>query len=404
MRLLNVIRSIDPALGGTVEGLRQQVMATAALGHRPEVVTLDGDADAGVATFPAPTHALGPVASHYGYSRRLVPWLRENAADYDAVIVHGLWQYPSFATWRALHGAAVPYFVYPHGMLDPWFKRRYPLKHVKKNLYWPWAEYRVLRDAAAVLFTADEEARLAAQSFRPYRVTPAVVGFGIDLDGDALGATAEPFLARWPELRDKRLVLFLGRLHEKKGGDLLIEAFAEVVRDAPSLHLLMAGPDGAVGERAQLEALAARLGIASRITWTGMLEGALKWSALRSAEVFVLPSHQENFGIAVVEALSLGVPVIVSDKVNIWREIVDSGAGFAGDDSAAATTVNLRRWLALDEAGRRSMRAAATACYARSFTMQAAAKRLLSAISAHIAASDRARQSPPIHGRATKAP
>lgn len=404
MRLLNVIRSVSPMQGGTAEGLRQSVLATAALGHRPEVLTLDGDSDAWVMDFPAPTHALGPVATHYGYSRRLVPWLREHAHDYDAVIVHGLWQYHSLAAWRALHGSDVPYFVFPHGMLDPWFRHRYPLKHLKKRLYWPWADYRVLRDAAAVLFTADEEARLAARSFRPYRVRPAVVGFGLELDGAAQAANADAFHARWPVLRGRRLVLFLGRLHEKKGGDLLIEAFAEVARDAASLHLVMAGPDGAVGERARLEALAGQLGIAPRITWTGMLAGADKWSALRAAEVFALPSHQENFGIAVVEALALGVPVIVSDKVNIWRQIVDAGAGFAGDDSAAATAGQLRRWLALDEGERRAMGAAAVACFQRSFTMQAAARRLISVIGLRTPRSDRASPSAPIHGHATKAP
>ena len=112
-----------------------------------------------------------------------MPWLRAHAPDYDAVVVHGVWQYTSLAVWRALRRGPVPYFVYFHGMLDPWFKRAYPLKHLKKWLYWPWADYRVARDAKAVLFTAREEARLAAQSFWLYRVTPAVVGYGLAQEG-----------------------------------------------------------------------------------------------------------------------------------------------------------------------------------------------------------------------------
>ena len=384
MRLLNVIRSVNPVSGGPAEGLRQSVAATRAMGHVEEVLTLDAPHDPWVRGFPAVTHAVGPAASTYGYTARLLPWLRDNVAEYDAVVVHGLWQYHGLAVRRALSGRSVPYFVYPHGMLDPWFKRRYPLKHLKKWLYWPWAEYRVLRDAAAVLFTASEEERLARQSFWLYRATPAVVGYGVAL-GEAAGlGSAEAFAQAWPRTRGRRIVLFLGRLHPKKGGDLLIEAFAQVAASDPALHLVMAGPDDRAGVRAGLEALATRLGIAERITWTGMLEGADKWSALQAAEVFALPSHQENFGIAVVEALALGRPVLISDKVNIWREIVAAQAGYADTDSVAGTVASLRRWLALTPAQRGAMGERAIDCYQQHFHMASAARRLIDTITPHV--------------------
>jgi len=383
MRLLNVIRSVDPASGGMAEGLRQSVMATRAMGIVEEVLTLDSPQDEWVRDFPATTHAIGPAAGLYGHSHRLVPWLRDNAPLYDAVVVHGLWQFHSLAVRRALRGGCVPYFIYPHGMLDPWFKHRYPLKHLKKWLYWPWADYRVLRDAAAVLFTAGEEARLAAQSFWLYRARPAVVGYGVALGDTAQLGSAEEFFRAWPETRGKRNVLFLARLHPKKGGDLLIEAFAQVADSDPRLHLVMAGPDDRSGVRAGLEALAARLGVAHRITWTGMLTGSSKWSALKAAEVFALPSHQENFGIAVVEALAMGVPVLISDKVNIWREVVDAGAGFADPDTVAGALAGLLRWLALRPEQRDAMRLRAAGCYQQHFHMAAAARRLIDTITPH---------------------
>ncbi len=384
MRVLNVIRSVDPVHGGPAEGLRQSVAATALLGHAEEVVTLDDPTAVCVQEFPAPTHALGPVSTQYGYTRRLLPWLQANAAKYDAVIVHGLWQYHGRAVWQALHGGPVPYFVYPHGMLDPWFRQAYPLKHLKKSLYWALVESRVLRDARAVLFTADEEARLAARTFRPYRVMPSVVGYGVALGHEASAGSAEAFARAWPATQGKRVVLFLGRLHPKKGGDLLIDAFARVLQTEPRLHLVMAGPDDRSGVRAGLEAKAARLGIAEHITFTGMLKGEAKWSALRAAEVFALPSHQENFGIAVVEALAMGVPVLISDKVNIWREIVQHDAGFADSDTLAGTTAVLRRWLALDADTRLQMRLQAEGCYQRHFHMVAAARRLIDTITPHL--------------------
>jgi glycosyltransferase involved in cell wall biosynthesis len=165
MKILHVISSIDPRGGGPMEALRQRGLRLKEMGHEVEVATLDAPSDPVVGTFPLPAYALGPAVGAYRYSRRLVPWLRSNAQRYDAVVVNGLWQYQSFGTWRALRRIGKPYYVFTHGMLDPWFKRTYPLKHLKKWLYWPWAEYRVLRDAAGVLFTSEEERRLACQSF-----------------------------------------------------------------------------------------------------------------------------------------------------------------------------------------------------------------------------------------------
>ena len=150
MKILHVIMSVNPADGGPVEGVRQLGTALTATGeNQVEVVTVDGPNASFLVEFPLPVHPLGPRYTWYGYAPGLVPWLRANASRFDVVVVNGLWRYPAFATWRALHATATPYVVFTHGMLDPWFKREYPLKHLKKWLYWPWADYRVLRDAAS---------------------------------------------------------------------------------------------------------------------------------------------------------------------------------------------------------------------------------------------------------------
>lgn len=375
LRTLHLIRSVNPVHGGPAEGVRQSVAAARELGHAEEVLTLDAPGDAWVAAFPAVTHAVGPARGNYGYTPRLLPWLRRHAAAYDALVVHGLWQYHGLAARRALHGSGRPYLVYPHGMLDPWFRRSSPGKHAKKWLYWLAAEHAVLRDAAAVLFTTQEESRLAPTSFRPYAARHQVLGYGLALDDGARQARADDFLQRHPELRGRRLLLYLGRLHRKKGGDLLVQAFAQLAGQDPRLHLVMAGPDAA-GLQAELQALAQGLGVAGRITWTGMLEGAAKWGALRAAEAFVLPSHQENFGIAVAEALAVGTPTLLSTQVNIWREVVDAGAGLAEPDTLPGTIALLARWLALPPAERLRMRAAAVPCFERHFHSRGWAQRL----------------------------
>ena len=386
MRILNVIQSVNPVYGGPAEGLRQMCLATQRMGHLQEVLTLDQAQDAWLADFPAPVHAVGPRYGGYGYAPGLRPWLQASVRNYDALVVHGLWQYQGLATRQALLGSRVPYFVYPHGMLDPWFKHRYPLKHLKKWLYWLGAEHRVLRDAAGVCFTTAEESRLAADTFAPFDVRALDMGYGLALDGVAVAARAEDFLRLYPALRGRRLLLFLARVHPKKGLDLLIEAFGQLAVAHPDLHLVVAGPDEG-GLRPQLEQQAARLGVADRITWTGMLQGSAKWGALKAAEVFALPSHQENFGIAVAEALAVGLPVLLSDQVNICHTVQEAGAGLVGPDDVAGTGATLRAWLALSAEQRALMGAAAVACYHQHFHVDAAARRLLDTLRSHCAAS-----------------
>ncbi|MEW6344637.1 MAG: glycosyltransferase [Paraburkholderia sp.] len=376
MKILHVLPSLDPRTGGPIEAVRQSGLGIAALSHQVEVASVDDPAAPWLDTFPLPVHALGPAKGFYGYTPNLVPWLQRHAAEFDAVIVNGLWQYPSYATWKALRHSGVPYYVFPHGMLDPWFKRTYPLKHLKKCLYWPWAEYRVLRDATRVLFTAEEERILARQSFRLYRAKEEVVAFGTNRPPADATHLRAAFHAAQPALRDRRLLLFLGRIHPKKGCDLLLKAFATLCESDTSMHLVMAGPDNSEWTPA-LKSLANELGIAQRVTWTGMLQGDEKWGAFYASDAFVLPSHQENFGIAVAEALACGLPALISDKVNICREVEAQGAGFIAPDSVEGTLANLTRWLQLDSAAAAAMRVQALRCFEQHFTVEAMSADLL---------------------------
>jgi glycosyltransferase involved in cell wall biosynthesis len=376
MKLLIVIASVDPAGGGPSEVVEKRGLRLQQLGHRVEVVTLDDPLQSFLRKYPLPLHALGPSSTGYRYNRRLVSWLRLHAHEYDAVIVEGLWQYPGLATWRALRGTTVPYYVFVHGMLDPWFKHRYPLKHLKKWLYWPWAEYRVLRDARAVLYTTEQERLLAHESFWLYRARERVVALGTSAPPGDAESLRERFLAAHPQLQGRRVLLFLGRIHEKKGCDLLIRALARVAAIEPALHVVMAGPDQ-TGWVARLQKLASELGVADRITWPGMLRDDSKWGALYSSEALVLPSHQENFGIVVAEALGCGVPVLISNKVNIWPDIEADGAGLVEPDTLQGSEALLRRWLSLDAGARARMARQALQTYTERYGIDAMADSLL---------------------------
>lgn len=281
MRILHVITTVNPDKGGVIEGLKQLGVALQRLGHIVEVVSLDDPKASWLKTLSLPHYPLGPVifnsnVLHYYYSPRLKPWLRVNAKKYDAIIINGIWQYHSIATRSVLRKMNMPYFIFPHGMLDPWFKQAYPVKHFLKWLYWIWTDYKVLRDAKYVLFTCEEERIQSRRSFSLYRCREKVVSLGTSVPMEYPAQQREAFLGEFPGLRDKRLVLFISRIHPKKGCDLLIEAFSRVAGRDASLHLVMAGPYQA-DLQTKLVKLSESLGIADRITWTGMLSGNIKW-------------------------------------------------------------------------------------------------------------------------------
>jgi glycosyltransferase involved in cell wall biosynthesis len=383
MKILRSTHTVNPARGGPIESIKQSSAALLRRGHEVEIISLDAPDDAWVRDAPIPVHALGPGRGSYGYAPRFSSWIKERRAQFDAVIVHGLWQYSSFGVWRALAGRSTPYFVFPHGMLDPWFKRTYPAKHFKKLLYWPWAEYRVLRDAAAVLFTAEEERRLARESFGLYRCREVVVNYGTAAP-ENLDQAREKFFAAYPLLKARPFLLFLGRLHEKKGCDLLINAFIALRKSKPDfvLSLVMAGPCADDVYLSHLRNLAKVAG--DSILFPGMLTGGVKWGGLSAADAFVLPSHQENFGIAVVEALACGTPVLISNKINIWREIEADGAGLVENDDLAGTSRLLTRWLATGRAPRTAMTENARNCFANRFEIERATDSLLQVLTAHV--------------------
>ena len=387
MRILNVVSSIDPAAGGVSESILRLSKAVMNLGHEVEIVSVDAPDSAWQRNLQVSVHMKGPARGPLEYSRDFNQWLGQNSGRFDAIISHGLWRFNSHATRRAARSAGRPYFVFPHGMLDPWFKRYYPVKHLKKCFFWWLTEYSVLRDARAVLFTCQEELLLARESFWPYQCVERVVPLGTSEPPENKEEQIKAFSAAFPQLGTKRVILFLGRLHEKKGCDLLLRAFLNLLESKPreiwrDLHVMVAGPCSHPDYLHLLKQLAGRCEDLSpgSVSFPGMLSGDLKWGALRRAEVFILPSHQENFGIAVVEALACGTPVLISRPVNIWREIESSGAGLVDSDTVEGCSRLLEQWLNLDDKGRIAMAARAVDSFKQYFEITQTAVSLIDTI------------------------
>ncbi len=390
MNVLHIIASVDRTSGGPVEGLSQSVRFRSTLGQHIEVVTLDAPDAVCIPEFPGLVHGLGPAPRRYGYTPKLARWIVENGHRFDVAVIHGLWNHASVGGWQGCRRAQIPHVLFTHGMMDPWFRKAHPLKHYAKQLFW-LVQGRALSDAAEVLFTSAEEQRLAEGVFWGYRYRPRVVAYAAsDVQAPAANDDAA-FRALVPNLTGRPYLLFLSRIHEKKGCDLLLEGFAKAVH-RPDLQLVMAGPaHGDLIKRLRAQAIS--LGIGNRVHWPGMLKGAAKAGAFRGAEAFVLTSHQENFGIAVAEALAYGKPVLISDQINIWREIESGGAGLIAPDTVEGATRVLSDWEAMTPIARTAMGSAARAVYEANFTVEAASRDLTAALLRAVATKKRNRTS-----------
>jgi glycosyltransferase involved in cell wall biosynthesis len=359
MKILHVISGIDPRGGGPAEALRGLASAQAAAGlHVGVLATYAAGHDLGFARVlqgrGVTVRLVGPCHGRLARHPDLVAATGEAVAAADVVHIHALWEEVQHQAARACRLSAKPYLIRPCGMLDPWSLRQ---SRLKKMLYLFWRMRRHLNAATALHFTSDaERCGTASLQLRP----PALVEpNGIDVSEYANLPPRGTFRQRWDIPAGRTMLLFLGRLHPKKGLDVLLPAFARLGGES---LLVVAGP-GEEGYRLRLKEASNRLGIADRVVFTDMVLGSDKLAAFADADLFVLPSYQENFGIAVAEAMAAGLPVVISDQVNIHAEIKAAGAGGVVPTDAAALAAELAGWL--DDPVRRRHAGASARAYAR---------------------------------------
>lgn len=330
MRILHIIPYMHPMGGGPPVVVDQFCRQLLRYGHEVHVLTTNALAPSEDEQWAEPYRESYDITilpawrRHvFGYSPALMYEMKARALQADIVHVHNLWSFTNIAAGRVCQKLDVPCVVSTHGMLDPHSLSR---KSLKKTLYGKLVQFRLLRRSNGIVFTHKEEERLARQSC-PGLPVGYVVPLGTDdpPSGD-LSAERGKLLARHPEWSQKQLILFLGRIHPKKGTDLLVTAFALLLRDLPDAHLVLAGPVEQ-SEKKKLQHFLRSFGAENSATWAGPVFGATKWALLSLATVFVLPSYQENFAITVAEAMRMGLPIILSERVNIWETVVASGVG-----------------------------------------------------------------------------
>jgi glycosyltransferase involved in cell wall biosynthesis len=346
MKVLHVIPSLSQVHGGPTKALALMEQALAGQGVFVEVASTDDDGAGRRNGKLCGQPLLENGALHWYFAKAMdfykpspafALWIARHVARYDLVHIHALFSFTSSTAAWAARRADVPYIVRPLGTLNDYgMKRRRPWL---KSLSMRAIEGPVLRHAVAVHFTSEEEAAEARGLGIAMKEVVIALGVATPL---ATADSARPGLRRAP------CVLFLSRLDAKKNFEGLLAAMALLKEEMPQLHLLVAG-DGAPDYVAGLKARAQALGLSSRLTWAGHIEGEAKSAAFAAADVFVLPSFSENFGIAAAEALAAGLPCVLGQGVAIARDVVQAGAGMAVTTDAQSIADGLRRIIANDE-------------------------------------------------------
>ena len=347
MKIYHIITSIDPAQGGPQSGCIRLAAAQAALGHAVEIVSYGTGDGVQERAFKAAREVPNLSSIHWHLLAdpdRMEHLLGLNASrvlgrilkDASFIHLHGVWEPILRHAARIARRNKIPYCVQPHGMLDVWSMRQKPLKK-RAALF---LGYRKMLNSAKYIhaLNADEAKLLEPLGLTPPRL---VIPNGIFLE-EVMDRPAKGFFAeRIPQLRGKRVVFFLSRLHTKKGLDILAQAFAILAKSHPDVDLAVAGPDG--GARDGFIRLVGQLGLTERVHLTGPIYGADKLRALVDASCFCLPSRQEGFSVAITEALACAVPVVISDACH-FPEVGTAHAGIVtslepADVAAALATV-----------------------------------------------------------------
>ncbi|HBL10900.1 MAG TPA: glycosyl transferase group 1 [Cyanobacteria bacterium UBA11162] len=363
LKILQIVPSISLVYGGPSQMVLGLSKALASQGIDVTILTTDSNGDTGQAPLDVPLDK--PVVQdsyqvryfrcspfrRYKFSVSLLQWLWDNAKEFDLAHIHALFSPVSTAAATIARQQKLPYLLRPLGTLDPADLRK---KKVLKQIYGLLLERPNLAGAAGIHFTSGQEAKIS-ERFGTH-APDIVIPLGVTLPEESTKGQAR---AKWGISNDLPLVLFMSRIDPKKGLNLLIPALERLLEAGIDFQFVLAGenpqdPNYYNQIKEQIKASP----LTSCTTITGFVKGELKASLLQDADVFVLPSYYENFGIAVAEAMVAGKPVVISDQVHIWQEVKGAEAGWVCPCEVEALTQQLQNALAdVNEQKRRGLNA-----------------------------------------------
>lgn len=334
LKILQIVPSISLVYGGPSQMVRGFSQALARQGADVTVITTDSNGDAGQPPLEVPLNQ--PISQdgytvryfrcspfrRYKFSLDLLRWLWTHAQEYDIAHIHALFSpLSSVSAWVARQ-RGLPYVLRPLGTLDPADLRK---KQQLKKLYAALLERENLAKAAAIHFTSSEEARISERF--GVQTTDWVIPLGVTPPENP--ENADEILQELGIDRTRPLLLFMSRIEPKKGLDLLIPALERLVAAGFDFQFALAGsnPQDPQFEKSIVDRIASS-SLKNRSIVTGFVGGEVKAALLHGADLFVLPSYYENFGIAVAEAMAVGTPVAISDRVQIWEAVQGSQSGW----------------------------------------------------------------------------
>jgi glycosyltransferase involved in cell wall biosynthesis len=371
-RIIHVTASLSRRGGGIPPVIWSLARQTQKLGNESIVSGLkdeDFDADCRSQTVPVIAGAVcGPWA--LGYSPELRRTLGGQIRANDVVHVHGIWMYPGALAFKLSRRAGCRRVVSPHGMLEPW-----ALKHsrLKKRVAGWLFETRNLHTADCLHALCDAE----AENFRQYglRNPIAIIPNGVELEEPPPGHNQPDLLGEYPQLKERQLLLFLSRVHPKKGLPDLFHAWAKTGAGDKNWSLLVVGPNE-LDHESELRKLADDLKISRHIHFMGPAYGSKKQQWLRAADAFVLPSHSEGFSMAVLEAAAAGLPVLLTKECN-FPELAAVGAAVEVPAGLAGIPEGLQQFLQLTQAQRGLMGSKGKELVKRSYVWPAVAAEMV---------------------------
>ena len=374
LNVLHVTPSMSPSWGGPGIVVSELTSELARQGIHCEIVTTHGHrvgtgqvSNPGVFVYSFPTGL--PARFWTGYSKEISRFVNDRAASFDLIHIHEIWHYPGYAAFCAARKHKLPFILTIHGELSDWGLQQ---KALKKRIYRQCLLDRMLREAGALhAITSAEKDQVNKLGFK----TPVVVApNGIEPSTFETLPSPHRLIQRFPKLKGKRIVLYLGRLHPKKGLDMLARSFSSIVRQFENVVLLVVGPDK-FGTREYIQSILHEEGILDRTVFTGLLTGQDKLAAMSCADIFVLPSHSDVLGIAVLEAMAARLPVVITEKCE-FPEVSENGAGLVVKADEASIAGAITRLLA-DAALRKQMGHQGNKLVTENYTWQATAAMMI---------------------------
>ena len=364
IRILEIIQTLNPAYGGPATSILDRAAALVKNGFKVDILTYDKKKSSYIKSSKINIFNKGPGYGNYTFSINLFFWLAKNRQNYDLFIIHGIWHFSTLISRILLKKK---YFVFLHGGLQPFFKLNF-LKKIKKKIYWSLIEKKNLLMSRSLLLTNITEKKQLDNTFvNTERIKKQVVGLGILKPKFNRKKAINLFNKKFPRLKNKKFLIFLGRFNKIKGCDTLIKALNKLSKKNIKINVLLAGPNNTFKDN--LKNLSNKYKLEKNLFWSDTITNDLKWGCILSSSGMVLASNGENFGVSLAESLSCSRPVLTTYKVNIYKEILKYQAGFVSKNRVNDFSKILEKFNNFNKVKLRQFSKNSLICFNRNFNL-----------------------------------